>query len=216
MFKDRTDAANQLLERLPDYAPGEAVVLALPRGGVPLGEIIARGKGLPLDIILVRKVGAPGHRELAVGAVTDGPDPAVTVNKDVARSLGLRPEDVEALAERELPEIARRRRAWLGGRAAIDLDGKTAIVVDDGIATGATMRAALRLVRASGAARVVLAVPVAPADTLAALRPEADEVICLATPEPFMAVGAHYRRFDQVADDTVARILSEMPPPGAG
>ncbi|WP_171177049.1 phosphoribosyltransferase [Ruegeria sp. HKCCD8929] len=210
MFQDRTDAGRQLLARMPALDPAETVVVALPRGGVPIGEIIAEGLGAPLDIVFVRKVGFPGHRELALAAVTNGAEPGLVVNEDIARSAGLDRDRIWELAQPELREIARRRDSYLGGRAALPIRGKTVIVVDDGIATGATMRASLQNLRSRGPSRLILAVPVAPEDTLAELEESAgiDEVICLKTPEPFYAVGAYYRKFDQVSDDAVTTALA--------
>lgn len=216
MFTDRTDAGRKLLENLPPLDPAGTVVLALPRGGVPVAEVIAEGLGAPLDIVFVRKVGMPGHRELALAAVTNGSDPALTVNEALARSTGFGRDRIWELAQPELHEIARRRDLYLGGRAALPLKGKTVIVVDDGIATGATMRASLALVRKRQPARVILAVPVAPADTLDSLAALADEVLCLETPSPFYAVGTHYRNFEQVSDAEVAAALSRSAERNAG
>lgn len=216
MFPNRSEAGERLLRRLPPVDPAAAVVLALPRGGVPVAAPIARGLGAPLDLVLVRKVGAPRQPELAVGAVTDGGAMRVTINEAVASLLGLDEEAVRALARRELPELERRRARYLGGRAPLPLEGRTAILVDDGVATGATARAALRLVRQQAPARVILAVPVAPPDALDALAGEADAVVWLEAPDPFVAVGAHYRDFAQVSDDEVAAILraAREAPPG--
>lgn len=208
MFRDRTDAGKQLLERMPTLDAAEVVVEALPRGGVPVAEVVAEGLGAPLDIVMVRKVGLPGQRELALAAVTNGADPVLTVNEHVSRSAGLNIDRIWELAEPELREIARRRELYLGGRPAIPIKGKAVIVVDDGIATGATMRASLRHVRARGPARLILAVPVSPADTLAELSAMVDEVVCLETPRPFHAVGVHYTSFEQVSDAAVKSALA--------
>lgn len=210
MFADRADAARKLVEKLPEVDPRKTVVLALPRGGVPMGAIIAEALGAPLDIVLVRKIGAPGQHELAVGAVSNGENMQVTVNEDVMAALGLRTEDVRRMARDELPELKRRREVYCAGRSALSVEGKTAIVVDDGIATGATMRAALRLIRQQGADTIILAVPVAPAEAIFEMEREADKVICLSTPAHFFAVGAHYMNFDQVGDEEVISILEEM------
>lgn len=208
MFTDRHDAGLQLYERLPPLDPEQTVVLALPRGGVPVAEEIARRLGAPLDVVFVRKVGVPSQPELALAAVTDGDDPALTVNEEIARHTGLSEERIWELAQPQLDEIARRKKLYLGGRPPVDIAGKTVIVVDDGIATGATMRASLRLLRARKPAKIILAVPVAPADTLESLEADADEVICLEIPRPFHAVGAHYRDFAQVPDAAVAEALA--------
>lgn len=206
MFQDRTDAGERLAEALADHDLPNPVVLALPRGGVPVALPVALRLKAPLDLLLVRKIGMPGQRELAAGAVMEGGTPVF--NPEVLRFSGLTEADFEAAVAEKRAEIAARRAAWLAGRAPVDLMGKTAIVVDDGIATGATVKAALQGLRARKPARIVLAVPVAPPDSLAALTPLCDEVICLETPARFYAVGAHYRVFDQVADDAVAQMLS--------
>ena len=208
MYRDRADAGEHLLERMPALDAAETVIFALPRGGVPVAEVVAEGLGAPLDIVLVRKVGLPGHRELALAAVTNGAEPTLTVNEDVSRSAGLNIDQIWELAEPKLREIARRRESYLGGRPEVPIKGKTVVVVDDGIATGATMRASLKHIRAKGPSRMILAVPVAPADTLAELGAMVDDVICLHTPEPYYAVGAHYRNFGQVSDATVTRALA--------
>ena len=207
MFTDRKEAGRKLLERLPPLDPKTTVILALPRGGLPVADVIADALKVPLDIALVRKVGFPGQPELAIAAVTDGDDPQITVNADMARRAGMDDAQIRRLAERELPEIKRRRQVYLKGRAPISLVGKTVVVVDDGIATGATMRAALSLVRATRPKRLIAAIPVAPPDTIAEIELDCDEVICLESPSNFRAVGLHYGHFDQVSDATVVDIL---------
>jgi putative phosphoribosyl transferase len=207
VFTDRKDAGKRLLERLPPLDPENTVVLALPRGGLPVADVIADALDVPLDIALVRKIGFPGQPEFALGAVTDGDVPQITVNTDVAQRAGIGDAKIRELAELELPELNRRRQTYLKGRASIPLAGKVVVVVDDGIATGATMRAALRLVRAMAPKRVIAAVPVGPPDTIAEIKRECDEVICLESPPTFSAVGQHYRLFDQVTDATVIGIL---------
>lgn len=208
-FRDRSDAGRRLAERLSRVDTDNAVVIALPRGGVPVGAIVAEELGLPLDVILVRKVGAPLQPELAVGAVTDGDEMRLTVNKDIQAELGLSDEAIEDLAKRQLPEIERRRETYYKGRAPTPLSGKTVIVVDDGVATGATVNSALRLIRAQKPARLILALPVAPANTISRLEKHADEVVCLQSPSPFYAVGAHYADFSQVGDDVVIALLEK-------
>ncbi len=208
MFKDRTEAGLRLLAAMPSLEGAETVVMALPRGGVPVAEPIAKALGAPLDVVLVRKVGVPGHRELALAAVTNGDDPVLTVNEAVARHAGLDRAAIRELAQPQLDEIARRRESWFAGRKAPPVKGKTVVVVDDGIATGATMRASLKALRERNPGRIVLAVPVAPADTLEDLRSLADTVVCLETPTPFYAVGAHYRNFGQVPDAEVGAALA--------
>jgi putative phosphoribosyl transferase len=207
MFEDRREAGHDLLKRLGRLDPENSVILALPRGGLPVADVIADALAIPLDIVLVRKIGVPGQPEFAVAAVTDGKTPKITVNEDVARMTGLGAAEIARLAERELPEIDRRREIYLKGRPPLPLAGRVVVVVDDGIATGATMRAALRLVRDAGPARLIAAVPVGPTDTIASLQPECDEVICLECPAHFRAVGLHYREFEQVSDAVVTKIL---------
>lgn len=207
-FRDREEAGERLAEVLAEMAEPPAVVLALPRGGVPVGAVIARRLGLALDVLLVRKVGAPMQPELAVGAVSDGQGMQVTVNEAIAAELGLGRGQIEELARRELPELERRRKLYLDGRDPVPLAGRTAIVVDDGVATGATVRSALRLVRGRAPRRLVLALPVAPPDVLAELEKEADTVVCLHAPTPFHAVGAHYAFFPQLDDGEVVSLLS--------
>lgn len=213
-FADRTDAGRRLAERLARLALPDPVVLALPRGGVPVAAEVARALEAPLDLVIVRKLGMPGHAELAAGAIADGDPPVRVLNDGVLRMAGIGPADLDPVIASETAELARRRAAYLGTRPRPPLAGRSAIVIDDGIATGATMRAALRAVRQAGPRRLILAVPVAPADVLADLSSEADEVVCLLCPEPFLAVGLHYTDFEQVSDDRVISALT--PPPAAG
>jgi predicted phosphoribosyltransferase len=184
------------------------VILALPRGGVPVAAEIASRFAAPLDLILVRKIGVPFQPELAMGAVADGGAPLVVRNEEVIRLVGVDEGTFKDAEARELAEIERRRRCYLGDRPRVDIAGRLAIVVDDGIATGATTRAALRSVAARKPAELVLAVPVAPPGTIAELKNEADNVVCLKTPEDFYAIGVHYRDFRQVSDDEVRRLLA--------
>ncbi|WP_413874316.1 phosphoribosyltransferase [Albidovulum sp.] len=211
-FRDRIEAGQVLGNLVAARNYDRPVVLALPRGGVPVAAEVARAIGAPLDLIMVRKIGVPGQSELAAGAVVNGDRPEIVVNEDVARHMGLTHEDIERLSKPELETIAKRRAIYLKGRSSVDLAGRSAIVVDDGIATGATMRAALGAVRRQKPRRVVLAVPVAAADSLALLRGEVDEVICPVVPAWFGAVGAFYDRFDQTSDDEVIRLMAEVPP----
>jgi predicted phosphoribosyltransferase len=206
MFADRTDAGRKLAERLAALRLSDPVILALPRGGVPVAAEIARVLTAPLDLILVRKVGVPGHEELAAGAVTET---SVVFNADVLAGLGMAEGDFGGAVEAKRAEIAARRALYLSGREPARVAGRTAVVVDDGIATGATARAALRTLRDRGAARVVLAVPVAAPEALRSLASEADDIVCIEAPDRFMAVGAHYRSFPQVADTEVVRLLSK-------
>jgi putative phosphoribosyl transferase len=207
-FADRAEAARALASRLAnERLPPPLVVLALPRGGVPIGAEIARRLQAPLDLLLVRKIGAPWQRELAVAAVVDGDKPELVIDEELREATGTSREYIDEEAKTEWQEIERRRALYLAGRAPVPVQGATAIVVDDGIATGTTMRAALKAVRRRGASLVVLAVPVAPHDTLTQLRSEVDRVICLAEPEPFRAIGLHYVDFHQVSDEEVIAAL---------
>ena len=209
LFEDRRDAGRHLGAALAAYHGRDLVVLALPRGGVPVGFEVAQALGAPLDVLLVRKIGAPGQPELGLGAVVDGSDPQLVLNPSVVEAVAPPAGYIDAEQKRQLLEIERRRQHYVGKRPAPVLSGRTVIVVDDGIATGGTVRAALRGVRRSGPERLVLAVPVAPAESLEELKPECDEIVCLATPEPFYAVGQHYRDFTQTEDDEVVRLLAE-------
>ena len=183
------------------------MVFALPRGGVPVGLEIARALHAPLDLVLVRKLGAPGEPELALGAVVDGADPQMIINEDVKRATGASDAFVDKARTQGLQEIERRRGAYFQGVERIDPRGRTVILVDDGLATGATARAAVRALKLQGAARIVLAVPVAPEDTLERLRAEADEVVCLRPERWFLGVGAFYDDFRQLSDQDVVGML---------
>jgi putative phosphoribosyl transferase len=174
---------------------------------------VAEALGAPLDLVLVRKIGAPDQPELALGAVVDGDRTETVLNQDLIDALGVTDDDIRAAERRELAEIARRRRAYLGRRAPVPVAGRTAIVVDDGIATGATMRAALRAVRQQAPKRLVLAVPVAPAEFVARIRAEVDDVVCLMTPDAFYAISIYYADFTQLTDDDVTAILHHDKPP---
>ncbi|HZO82475.1 MAG TPA: phosphoribosyltransferase family protein [Candidatus Binataceae bacterium] len=211
MFADREEAGRLLAAELASFKGADTVVLAIPRGGLPVARQVADALGAPLDIVVVRKLGAPGEPELGIGAVVDGDHPRAIFNQAVIEHLGVRDSYIQAEIERQLKEIKRRETAYRGGRAPVALTGRTVIVIDDGIATGSSVRAALRGVRRLKPARLVLAVPVAPAETIEALRGDADEIICLATPPDFFAVGQFYRDFHQIDDDEVARILAARP-----
>lgn len=206
-FTDRHQAGRLLAKQLSRLKDQHPVVLALPRGGVPVGYEIARALGAPLDLVLVRKIGAPDQPELAIGAVANGEHPELVTDPQLASWLAVPPDYLEATKGRELQEIERRRKLYFGDHAAVEVRGRPAILVDDGIATGATMRAALRATRRRAPARLVLAVPVASSDTLERLRGEADEVVCLDTPVGFMAVGQFYRQFPQLQDAEVIELL---------
>jgi predicted phosphoribosyltransferase len=207
-FRDRIDAGRQLGERLAAEKPAAPVVLGLPRGGLPVAAEIAKVLNAPLGLVLVRKIGAPRQPELALGAVVNGGAPVTVWNADLLSAFGLTEADMEPARQAQLAEIARRRAAYGSGNAPEDLKGRTAILVDDGVATGATMRAAIRALRRRGPAAIVLAVPVASPETLAQLAAEADRAICLETPTDFYAVGAAYRDFTQVEDAEVTAILA--------
>ncbi len=208
-FSDRTSAGIALARELAARSYDNPVVLALPRGGVPVALEVARRLQAPLDLVMVRKIGVPSQPELAAAAVVNGDDPHYVLNADVMSSVGLTPADIEELAVEQLAEIRRRRSRYLAGRTPAPITGRTAIVIDDGIATGATMRASLQAVARRSPLRTVLAVPVAPQHTVRAFQSEADEVICLASPADFYAIGAHYDNFRQVSDDEVTAMLAE-------
>lgn len=213
VFATREEAGRRLGAAVLSQFSGRAerdapVVLALPRGGVPVAGEVARALSAPLDLVLVRKIGAPGQPELAAGAVVEGEPPVIVRNEDVIRHLRIPEAEIAAGAERGLAEIARRRALYLAGRAPVPVSGRDAVVVDDGIATGATMRAALTAVRARGPRSLTLAVPVAASDTLRALAGLVDESVCLSRPEPFFGVGEHYRDFHQLEDEEVIRVLA--------
>ncbi|MFZ5781657.1 MAG: phosphoribosyltransferase [Pseudomonadota bacterium] len=213
-FRDRTDAGQRLAAALAGYRHQHPIVLALPRGGVQVAARVAQALNAPLDLLLVRKIGVPWQPELAMGAVVDGDEPIVVRNETVIAGCSVEPAAFDAVREREMAEIERRRRLYLGDRPRAGIAGRTVIVVDDGVATGATTRAALRSVAARKPRKLVLAVPVGPADTVAALRDEVDEVVCLEMPEDFRAIGLHYGDFAQVGDEEVRRLLAQAPAPG--
>ena len=216
ILKDRTQAGIQLAAELLRFKNRDPVVLALPRGGVPVGFEVAKALEAPLDLVLVRKIGAPQQPELAVAAVVDGEKMELVINEDLLQALGLSEDDVRDRAKREVEEIERRRRVYLGGRERVPVSGRTVLVVDDGIATGATVRAALRAVRRREPGHLVLAVPVAPPDTVRLLQREVDEVVCLATPSPFRSIGQFYGDFHQVGDDEVRDLLERAAPEREG
>jgi putative phosphoribosyl transferase len=207
LFADRTDAGRLLAESLAEYADDPAViVLALPRGGVPVGYEIARRLHAPLDVYVVRKLGVPGHEELAMGALAS--DGTCVVDEELIESLGVPPSALEEVVQRELGELRRREIAYRDARPEPDLAGKVAIIVDDGLATGSTMRAAATALRQRDPAAIVTAVPVAAPRTCTSLRSIVDRVVCAYTPEPFHAVGLYYQNFEQTSDDEVRRLLA--------
>lgn len=206
-FKDRRQAGKLLARELREYAGrADAVVLALPRGGVPVGFAIAQRLGIELDILLVRKLGMPGHEEFAMGAVGSGG--VRVLQPGVPGLMGVSAEQVEAVTARELAELQRRERAYRGARSPLALAGRTAILVDDGVATGSTMLAAIRVARGLKPAKLVLAVPVAPPQTLAALEGQVDLLVCLQAPPLFRSVGQWYEAFDQTSDEEVQDLLA--------
>ena len=214
-FADRSEAGRRLADKLLHLKNRQPLVLALPRGGVAVGFEIAGVLDAPLDIVLVRKLGAPWQPELALGAVTDGAGHETFIDRDLVANLDVSDVYIEEETARQLEEIERRRKSYCKGRPALEVAGRTAIVVDDGIATGATMRVALQAVRRRGPARVVLAVPVAPPDTLATLGEVADEAVCLETPIGLGAIGFYYRDFHQMNDREVTELLARSPRPTA-
>jgi len=219
MFTDRRDAGRQLAEALrragSGLEPGRpAVVLALPRGGVVVAGEIARAFQAPLDLVFVRKIGAPHQPELAVAAVADGPQPHTVINSRILEAVGLDEAWVGRRAETEFEEIERRRALYMRDRERPSLDGAVAVVVDDGIATGATTKVALEAVRAAGPAAIVLAVPVAPPETLAEMEGLCDAVVCLSAPSDFRAIGQFYEDFHQISDDEVIAVLDAANRPG--
>ncbi|MCP9207618.1 phosphoribosyltransferase [Streptomyces sp. NEAU-Y11] len=206
IFNDRVDAGRRLAGALRPLGEEEPVVLGLPRGGVPVAFEVARSLGAPLDVIIVRKLGVPHHRELGFGAIGEGG--VRVVHQAIIRMSRAAEEDLAEVERAEQAELVRQARRFRRGRARVPVEGRTVIVVDDGIATGATARAACRVARAQGAARVVLAVPVAPPDAVTALREDADEVVCLFAPPEFSAVGEWYQDFSQTGDAEVVELLS--------
>jgi predicted phosphoribosyltransferase len=210
-FVNRVEAGRLLAKALASYKGQHPVVLALPRGGVPVAAEIAPVLGAPLDLILVRKIGVPSQPELAMGAVVDGGAPITVRNDDVIRLTGVTEEEFAAVRAEQLAEIERRRVKYLGNRAHPDVAGRVTIVVDDGVATGATTRAALQATRMRKPSKLVLAVPVAPTDSLANLRELADDVVCLEDHEMFGAIGLYYSDFRQVSDDEVIKLLAQYP-----
>ena len=214
-FRDRVDGGRQLAARLASYADRpDVIVLALPRGGVPVGFEVARALRVPLDVMIVRKLGVPGQPELAMGAIASGG--VRVVNEQVVRQLGIPDRIIDRVAEQEAAELRRRERLYRGGRPPPTVEGRTVILVDDGIATGSTARAAVQALRAMHPARLVLAAPTAAAETVANLRDEVDEMVCVTAPDPFFAIGYHYDEFPQLSDATVQRILALAAPEVTG
>jgi putative phosphoribosyl transferase len=206
-FPDRAAAGRLLAEKLTQYAGhNDVIVLGLPRGGVPVAYEVARDLRVPLDVFIVRKLGVPGFEELAVGAIASGG--VRVLNEDVARALPNADEIIEAVTQREMIEVQRREEKYRDGRPAPEISGRTVILIDDGLATGATMRAAVKALRQRGAAKIVVAVPVGPPDTCKEFEEEADEVVCASAPEFFQAVGQYYEDFSQTSDEEVRGLLA--------
>lgn len=206
-FPDRAEAGRFLATKLSKYSGrDDVIVLGLPRGGVPVAYEVARALRVPLDVFIVRKLGVPGFEELAVGAIASGG--VRVLNEDVARALPNADEIIQAVTQHETAEVERREQKYRDGRPAPEIQGKTAILIDDGLATGATMRAAVKALRQRGAAKIVVAVPVGPLDTCKEFEEEADEVVCASAPEFFQAVGQYYEDFSQTSDDEVRELLA--------
>ena len=215
MFASRDEAGRELARHLLKMRDQAPVVLDQQRGGVPVAARVAEALNAPLDLMLVRKIGVPGHRELAVGAIAGAEGQTMVTNPAVAAMEGLNERDIDQLADAERAELRRRQALYLNGRAPVALAGRTVILVDDGIATGATAKAALLAIRKAAPKRIVLAVPVASDDAVADLRPFADDIICLEIPPMFYAVGAHYRDFPQIDDTEVIETLASHSPRAA-
>lgn len=207
LFRDRSHAGQELAEALQHLVDLKPLVLALPRGGVPVAFEVAHRLKAPLDLVLVRKIGAPGNEELALGAVIDGAEPKWVINQELINQIAPPPNWFEEEMQRQLAELERRRQRYCGGRPAPVLNDRCVIVIDDGVATGATVRAALKGLKQSNPSKIVLAVPVGPRAEMEMLRSEVDELVCLAMPEPFIGVGRHYGDFDQTNDEQVIDLL---------
>lgn len=206
LFRNRFEAGRVLAARLTQYAHRpDVVVLALARGGVPVGYEVARSLGAPLDVFVVRKLGVPAQQELAMGAIASGG--FRVLNQNVIRSLGISPQTVERVTEQELWELERREQEYRDGRPPLDVRGKTVILVDDGLATGSSMRVAIRALKEKNPAQIVVAVPVASAETCQEMQSEVENIVCAVTPEPFWAVGQWYRDFSQTSDEEVRDLL---------
>jgi putative phosphoribosyl transferase len=207
LFEDRREAGRTLAGLLQPYAGhNDIIVLGLPRGGVPVAYEVARALGAPLDVFVVRKLGTPGQEELALGAIAGGG--VRVLNQDVVHGLGIESEEIERVTQRELPELERRERQYRAARPPLDVPGRTVILIDDGLATGSTMRAAVSALRRMAPAKIVVAIPVAARSTCEELRAEVDELVCTATPDNFYAVGQWYRHFPQISDEEVEGLVA--------
>ena len=211
-FANRETAGKALAAAVAAKSLPRPVVLALPRGGVPVAAEVARVLNAPLDLVMVRKIGVPWQPELAAAAVIDGKHPQIVLNEEVCAAANISRSEIDELAKAELKEIERRTKLYLKDRPRVSIAGRSAIVVDDGVATGTTIRAVIKALRAKRPKSITLAVPVAPEDAVVALREEADDVVCLETPEPFWGIGLHYLDFHQIPDEEVVRILEEHKP----
>jgi putative phosphoribosyl transferase len=209
-FRDRRDAGQRLAAELKALAPTDPVVLALPRGGVPVGFEVASALHAPLDVLLVRKIGAPDYEEFGIGAIVDGAEPQLVLNAEAVAEFRVSPAYIAQERDRQLAEIERRRHLYCGDEPPVSVKGRTVIIVDDGIATGGTMLVALRALARSAPRQTVIAVPVAPPDILAELSEEADDIICLAAPTNFRAVGIYYEDFTQTSDEEVIELLAKQ------
>lgn len=211
IFTDRRQAGKLLAQEVARRGYSDPVVLGLPRGGVPVAAEVAAALKAPLDVVLVRKIGAPLQRELAMGAVVDGDAPEIVRNEDVIEGYGITDSEFEEAAKEQLKVIEARRALWVAGRARVPIKDRTVIIVDDGIATGATVRASVHALKRRGPKRIVVATPVAPPEAVEALQQEADDVICLETPQYMGAIGFFYVNFSQVSDAEVTSILERAP-----
>ena len=210
-FQDRRDAGQQLAVRLMDKASENPLILALPRGGVPIGYEVAKALGAQMDLLMVRKIGAPGWPEYGIGAIIDGADPHLVLNEEVVRQIAPSPNYIQAEMRRQLKEIERRRLIYLGQRRPVSVTDRTVIIVDDGIATGSTVKAALQGLRKNKPKKIILAVPIAARSTLAELEDQCDEIICLYAPSAFGAVGNFYDDFSQTEDAEVIALMEGIP-----
>ncbi len=208
LFEDRMDAGKKLAKELSKYANrSDVLILALPRGGVPVAFEVAKELNVKMDVFIVRKLGVPGNEELAMGAISS--DNALVLNEDIVRSFQIPERVINMAAENELKELKRRERTYRGDRPKPEISGSTVILIDDGLATGATMRAATSAIKTKNPAKIVVAVPTGAPDTCELFKKEVDEVICIATPEPFYGVGAWYGNFSQTTDEEVCELLDK-------
>jgi putative phosphoribosyl transferase len=211
LFGSREEAGDAIARILARMKLVNPVILALPRGGIPIGLICAKTINAPLDLLMVRKIGVPWQPELAAAAIVDGPAHELVMNEDVMKACGLTRDDLQPAIDRELAELARRRRTYLAGRKAVDLESRSVVIVDDGIATGVTLKAGLQAVKRRKPRSIIVAVPVAPSDAIQELEALVDRVVCLAQPEPFMAIGNQYVDFHPLTDEEVIKLLAQSP-----